>query len=213
MDLDRQQLARLAPVAIPAAVLLGGWFLLVQPTREDAARAARDVDALRTRLVSVRASISGPAPVLPQEDVLAAFERRVPQRDATAQLLEQLARLAAWAQATNLLIETGDRVVVGGPAGSGPQAASAAPDPRLALFDAPLAYSPVALSFDAEYAQLGSLLWNLREVATTVDINSLEVTRPSGDAGAAEGRVRVSMVLLAYTRRGEPAVVQAGGER
>jgi hypothetical protein len=99
---------------------------------------------------------------------------------------------------------------------TGPQVSGvgALPDPRFKLFDTPLAYSPILMSFDADYASLGGFLWRLRELATTIEVRSLEI-RPrlrdgSDGAGAVpDGRVHAGLTLFAYAR--QSAVVATTG--
>ena len=205
MDFDTTRVSRYAPVAVPIVVLVAGWLLLVRPGVAGNARVAREIDTLQQQVASLRISIANPLPAAPAIDAVAWFEQQVAPDDATSELLEQLARVAAAAPVSNLLIETAERVTVASTAGSGPQAVSgAAPDPRFALFDAPLAYSPVTMSFDAEYARAGELLWRLRDLATTVEIRSLEarpVVEDTPPTSAAKRRIHVSLTLFAYARQ------------
>jgi hypothetical protein len=213
VEIDQQRLARFAPFVLPIVLLVGGWLLLVQPRFGESARAGRALDAMRQRLLSARASVAEPAPLASPGGEIEAFERQMAAGDATAQLLEELARLAARAQVSNLLIETGERVSVRGRHAQGPQTDAAAGDPRLALFDVPLAYSTVTMSFDADYARLGELLWRVRDLATTLDIQSLAVgPRPTGaEARVQDGTVHVSLTLLAYARERTTDVALTGG--
>lgn len=217
MRIDADRLVRFAPFAAPVALLLAGWMFIVRPVAVESARAAQEAEMLRPRLDAIRASVRHPSPEPLPDDPLAAFERAIPATDSSARLLEQLARMASAASATNLLIETGDQVRVAQASPSGPQAVGASPDPRLSLFGAPLAYSPVTMSFDADYARVGDLLWRLRSLATAVEIRSLEI-KPNGssegDGGGpvGDGRVHVSMTLFAYVRTAgsiTPAGMQA----
>jgi hypothetical protein len=156
----------------------------------------------------VRTTLTQPVPPPLPGDPVAAFERQVAAGDATSTLLEQLARLASSSRAGNLLIETGERVSIAAD-GAGPRLTGAAPtDPRLQLFAVPLAYSPVSMSFDADYASLGEFLWRLRDLATTVEIRTMEVKpRAASAAGpepavlpVADGAVHVALTLFAYSR-------------
>ena len=204
MDFEPQRLARFVPLGLPLAVLAAGWMLLIQPQVSDNARVAKEIADLRQQLASVRSAAANPLPAKPADHALDRFEQQAAALDPTPELLEQLARLAATAGVSNLLIETGDRVSVGPSNGSGPQVVGAnAADPRFALFTTPLAYSPVTLSFDAEYERVGQLLWSLRGLATTVEIRDFEA-RPRADeatAGSARPRkIHVLLTLFAYAR-------------
>lgn len=212
MDFDTSRVSRYAPVALPVVVLVAGWLLLVQPRVTGNARVARELDTLQQQVASLRTSIANPLPAAPAINPVASFEQHVAAGDATSELLEQLARVAAAAPVSNLLIETAERVTLASSSGAGPHAVSgAAPDPRFALFDASLAYSPVTMSFDAEYARVGELLWRLRDLATTVEIRNFEARPVIEDVparSAAQRKVHVSLTLFAYARQN--AVASAG---
>ena len=213
MDFKHQRLARFVPVGLPLAVLAAGWMLLVQPQVSDNARVAKEIDDLRQQLASVRSAAATPLPAKPADHALARFEQQTAALDPTPALLEQLARLAATARVSNLLIETGDRVGVSASTESGPQVVGAhAADPRFALFTTPLAYSPVTMSFDAEYEHAGNLLWSLRGLATTVEIRDFEARPIAEDATADSARprkVHVLLTLFAYVR--DTSAASAGG--
>ncbi len=194
-NIDLQQFRRYAPIGVAIVIIALGWMLFVSPALGRSSRASRQVTSLRQQLEQVQASARGPAPEPVPGDPAAVFQRQVAAGDASSELLEQLASLASSAQATNLLIETGERVVITPP--GGPQVANQAqPDPRLALFNVQLAYSPVTMSFDADFESAGGLLWRLRDLATAVEIRNVEITPIGGDLR----RVHVGMSLFAYAR-------------
>jgi hypothetical protein len=216
MDFDPQRLSRFAPFGLPVAVIVGGWMLIVQPQVSDNARVAKEIDALRQQLATLQSSAADPLPPKPADHALARFEDRpAAALDPTSALLEQLARLAATARVSNLLIETGDRVSVGASNGSAPQVVGAdAADPRLALFTVPLAYSPVTMSFDAEYQRAGNLLWSLRDLATTVEIRDFEARPVAQHATASDASrpgIHVLLTLFAYARATPAASGGASG--
>jgi hypothetical protein len=194
---------------LPIAIAVAGWLFVIQPAASASARAARELDQLEERLTQLRASVSEPAPAPVSDDPRAAFERRVAGHDVSYEVFEQLARLARAQGATGLEIETGDQVMVAAPGGSAmPQATGTAamPDPRLAMFETALAYTPISMSFDAEFARLGQLLWELRDLATTVEIRTIDV-KPVADGP----RVHVVLTLFAYARSNTASVALAGG--
>lgn len=213
MQLDNATLSRYAPLALFAAVFAAGWMLLVQPRVNANARAATELDRLREQVIALRTAVANPLPPAPPTDPIASFERHVPARDATSALLEQLARIAVSSRVSNLLIETADPVVATTSGSAGPQVVGgAAPDPRFALFDAPLTYSPVTMSFDAEYARAGEVLWRLRDLATTVEVRTFEarpVTSEAASGSTAPPKIHVSLTLFAYAR--QDAAPLAGG--
>lgn len=203
MDLD-PRIARYAPLALPLVIFAGGWMLLVQPRFSESTRASREVAGLRERLDEVRSSLAQELPPASTSNPAESFERETAVGDATARLLEQLARLAAAAPAANLLIETGQRASMSAAGSVGPQVAGAAvPDPRFRLFNTELSYSPVTMSFDAEYARVGDVLWGLRDLVTTVELRGVDI-KP---LESASGRVHVTIQLFAYAR---PNVAAAG---
>lgn len=216
MKLDTERAKRLAPFAVPLLIVVVGWMFVIRPTASDNAYTARSLDSLRQRLVQARASVAQPAPPLLSSDARVSFERQVAARDVSYQVFEQLARLARVQGATGLEIATGDQVVVAAPGGPQVAGGGAPPDPRFALFDIPLAYSPIAMSFDAEFARVGEFLWNLHGLATAVEIRTLEIT-PSvrqdvtGDVTGGS-RVHVALTLFVYARQ-NPVAVTSGASR
>ena len=221
MTVDTERLKQWLPLAPPLVILAAGWLLLIAPASADSARTGRDLDALRQRAAQVRATLSEPAPQAPAGDPIAAFQRQVAASDATAALLEELARLASASRVNNLLIETGERVAVAADATAPRVAGAAQVDPRIQLFATPLAYSPVTMSFDADYAAIGNLLWRLRDLATIVEVRSLEIrsgTQPAtggpvaADAAvtADDGAIHAALTLFAYSRQAAPPAVAAG---
>jgi hypothetical protein len=195
MKVDAERLRRFAPVGVALLLVVAAWMFLVAPAASRSSRSANEVSTLRQRLTQLRASVSGPAPQPAAGNPITSFERAVAAGDASSAVLEQLAALAASARATNLLIETGERVVVSG--STGPQVASSVrTDPRFGLFDAPLSYSPVSMSFDAEFGSVGALMWQMRDLATTVEVRSVEIAPIPADAR----KVHVALSLFAYAR-------------
>jgi hypothetical protein len=201
MTFDVERIRRFAPAAVAIVIVAAGWLLLVSPAMSRSSRSAREVSTLRQQLTQLRSSVSGPAPQPAAGDPVNAFERAVAAGDASSAVLEQLAGLAAAAHASNLLIETGERVVIGGSTGPtaspAPQAGSGAqPDPRFALFNTPLTYSPVSMSFDAEFGSVGTLLWKMRDMPTTIEIRIVDIKPLAADVR----KVHVMLSLFAYAR-------------
>ena len=193
-----------APYLAPFVIVGLGWALLIRPASAENARIARELVERRDRIALLRAQNSGQAALWEEAvDPMAGFERHVAAGDASGRLLEDLTRLAI---ATGLRIET---LETGEPsdvvARSGPAVVDAgSPDPRLALFDAPLRYSPVTLTAEGDYPSVGAFLWRLRSLATLTDIRTFEVTASGVGSGEASGpgTLRVTMTLFAYARIG-----------
>ena len=210
MNVDTERLKQFAPFALPLMIVVLGWMFLISPTASENASQGRELDGLQQRLTQVRASVAQPPPPHITNEPREAFERQVAARDVSLRVIQQLARLAANASVANLSIDTGDQVTVAGAAGPQATGGGTPPDPRFALFETPLAYSPIAMSFDAAFDRVGEFLWATRDLATTIEVRSLEI-RPrileaSSPAGsAAQGQVHVSLTLFAYVRQGAAA--------
>jgi hypothetical protein len=210
LDLDLTRLRAAAPMFAPMAIALVGWIALVAPVSSRNVGDARDLDLLRQRLAAARATLHEPIGAAPKGDAVDAFRRAMSAGDATPALLEQLARRASEALAGDLRIETGDRVSLSGGSAAGPQVANLPqPDPRLALFETPLTLSPITMSFDAAYPDLGAFLWSLRGLATVVEIRSLELKPSPPSEQVTE---HVTMTLFAYARPAEASVHLAAAE-
>lgn len=201
MTTDLHQIRQYAAYAVPVAILAVGWTLFVRPTSAEAERLSMELEQLRQRVAAARAQAGSAAmPVEPADDPLKAFDRRVATGDPSGRLFEELSRLAARAGVRVETVENGDE----GSAGAGGRASGAeAPDPRLALFPAALKYQPVTLVAEADYAAVGRFLWQLRSLATAVELRRLEIippVEPPSEAAPAGGDLRVTLALFAYSR-------------
>lgn len=203
MTIDHQQLRRFAPFAVPVLIVGLGWFAFIRPTAAASARAERELDGLRQRIASVRRLMNQPPPPATTADPMKAFERQVASRDASGRVVQDLLRLAEATHVADPSIETGEPGEVA--RAGGPRVNTTDDvDPRFSLFGAQLTYTPVTMTFDADYASLGEFLWRLRDFATTVELRKLDVLRQSAPAGEIATResdkVRVTLTLFAYTR-------------
>jgi hypothetical protein len=209
VTVDVERLRRLAPLALPLIIVAGGWLLLIGPSMTASVQAGRAVDSLEQELAQLRASVGEPPPPAAEVDPVNTFTTRTVAGDASSRVVLQLASLAQRVSAANLSIETGNRVVVA-PA-DGPQVSGgAAPtDPRLALFNAQLAYTPITMAFDADFAAVGAVLWAMRDLPTTIEIRSMEIAPRAAsttDTGTAnDRRVHVTLIIFAYAREGRDA--------
>jgi hypothetical protein len=204
----RRPLARVAPALLaiaPVALVVATYAVAVRPRVDAADRARARVAVLHARLVGLEAS-ARETPVSAvtsgEEGSQRDFERRTPVADRLSDILQTLARLAdggTEGDVRNLAIETGNRV---GPSAPGPTGAAGiagaqteSPDPRLALFQAPVTCTPVTVAFEATYAQLGRFFWNLRDLPTTVEVRSVDVVPTP-----AAPMLRVKLVLHVFRR-------------
>jgi hypothetical protein len=193
-----------SPYLAPFVIVALGWALLIRPASAENARIARELVELRDRIAALRSQQLGPA--VPGEDAVdpvAAFERHVAAGDASGRLLEELSRVARASGVGIETLETGAQSDVR--PRSGPAVADAAmPDPRVALFETSLSYTPVTLTAEADYRSLGEFFWRFRDMTTLTEIRTLEVATsaaPRGDPGAG-GVLRVTLTLFAYSRTG-----------
>ena len=196
-------LRRYAPYLAPVVIAGLGWAVLIRPASSENARIAGELVELRQRIATVRSQNPGPGALRDAGvDPVAAFEQHVASGDASGRLLEELSRIATASGIRIDTLETGEQGDVG--TRSGPAVADAAtPDPRLALFEASLKYSPVTLTAEADYPSLGAFLWRLRNLGTLTEVRTLDVTAPppSGEAPV-DGTLRVTLMLFAYSRIG-----------
>jgi hypothetical protein len=203
MTFDEQQLRRVAPFALPIVIIALGWLALIRPAVSDSRRTAGELEGLRQRLSVARAAMNEPPPPVIVADPVKAFESHVPARDAGGRIVQELLARAAEAGVSQPAIETGEPGDVS--AASGPRVSNAADaDPRLQMFDLRLTYTPVTMTFAADYASLGEFLWRLRDLATIVEIRGLTLSRPGeGNAEApppVRGAVNATLTLFAYAR-------------
>jgi hypothetical protein len=201
------------------AILALVWLTLIRPAGAERDRIARESEGLRARLTAAERSLDPAVPGTGTEDPRLLFERQIDAGASTSQLLGALTRLAMTIGARDLVIDSNGMRVAVGASGTGPRASDAAePDPRMALFELPLAYSTVPLSFEASYEAVGEFLWRFRNMPAAIEIRRLEITsRAEVDredsaetrAPVADGTVAVSMTLFVYARQDASPVVPA----
>ena len=194
----------------PLAIIPLFYVVIVRPRAAEGRQAAAQAIDLRARLGALATGTIpiddavGRGPRRPSP-ALQEFEQRVPDADRVPDLVERLARIAAEGagDVAALRIETGGRADAGGNDAS-------VVDPRLELFGAPLASTPIAVGFEATYSGVGRFLWRLRNLPTAVEIRTLEVTRSN-----AVGRPRVELGLVALQRTGPAGMARpaANGAR
>jgi hypothetical protein len=200
-----RRLARIVPaltVVAPVTLMMAAYLVAVRPRVVAADRARARAAVLEARLVELEAVARGAPAVASGEGSQRDFERRTPAEDRLPDVVDALALLAnsaAQGGVQNLSIDTGNQVEppassANAPVGiAGPR--TDAPDPRLDLFQTPVAYAPVTVTFDATYAQLGRFFWNLRTLPTTVEVRSVGVL-----PAAEPPLLRVKLVLFAFRR-------------
>ena len=182
-------LERLAPFLTIAVVVTAGWFWFVQPRFESYLRARTDAAALeeRVRTMQQASARALPQPPADLERTQREFEARVAADDRVAEVAAALAQAvlasAPPGKLRSFVIETGDRSSpaagtyagdrVRASAGGGADGA----DPRLALFPYEVSYTPLRVTFESTFEAAGSVLWQLRDLPTTVEVRSAALTR------------------------------------
>jgi len=184
-----ESLERLLPFLTIAAVVTAGWFWLVQPRFVAYLRARTDAAALEERVRTLRQASgrSRPQPPADLERAQREFEARVSADDKVADVAAALARgVLASAPAGTLrsfVIETGDRMSSPSRGGRAETAGASGAggidgaDPRLALFPYAVNFTPLRVSFESTFDAAGNLMWELRDLPTTVEIRSATLTR------------------------------------
>lgn len=171
---------------VPVALLFSVYTFAALP-RLSAARAARaEADAIRGQRTAAEEAVQTRSGVSSGESAAREFEIRIPDENRVLDVLRTLTQLASSPSVGKLealVIEAGSPGV------------DATPDPRLTLFGSPVSGTPVTMSFEASYEQLGRFFWHLRALPTTVDVRSIDVS-PAPQSS----RLQVKLVLLSFYR-------------
>jgi hypothetical protein len=200
MNVDLARLRRFVPALVLVVTVALGWMIVVRPVSADRASADARLAALRQREAALRATVTEPSALAAAMDPVAAFDRRVASDDPTAVVVERLARLASEVRARELFIETIEGATPTG-AGAPPLPGTYRPDPRFALFDRPVSYATIRMSFDVGYAGLGQFLWSFRDLPTIVEIRTFNVQPRDVSPGETPGvMLQASFTLFAYRR-------------
>ncbi|MBI1873723.1 MAG: hypothetical protein HYS05_07530 [Acidobacteria bacterium] len=198
-------LRRLLPIIVALVVVAVGFMFFVEPRVAELLRRQTESRGLENRVATLRSSIdrAGRTPASGQDEVMRQFEARTPAEDKVADVIEMVAKRAldpkAPGRLRGLLIEAGQRASFGAPdvaSVSGPRVAGTptqpdAVDPRLALFGGPFDYTPISLSFLSTYDRVGDFFWRCRDLPTTVEIRTVEITR-----GLPLVKVRMTMFVF-----------------
>jgi hypothetical protein len=167
------------------AIVVGGYVWFVQPRISAYRQNLAEVTRLETRVRALQDAVKdgGGAPSPDDAPALALFEQRLSKDDVVPEVVERLARLAGESAAAGrvrgVTITTGDPVQAH-TTNAAPSLGSGGvviPDPRFGLFPGPVAYTPVAVSFESSYEAIAGFAWRLRDLPTIVEIRSVELTR------------------------------------
>lgn len=182
-------LVRLTPVlSLVGPLVVFGllYFVAVEPGRSSARTAREQLATLRSDLDRERTLVGRHVPRASEASAKQEFERRTPEGDSASDVADAITSLANGPE-------------VGGVKDFSIEMAAAdqAPlDPKIALFEARLAHTPMAVTFDAEYAQIGRFFWNLRTLPSTFELRSVEI------APAVAPLMRVKFVIFVFQRPG-----------
>lgn len=154
-------------MAIAAPIVVFGFLYVLQvhPERHAAAESRHRLTIAREELNRQRLLVK-PQPVISDVSALAEFESRTTEGEGVGEVVDILTALLdspAVGGVSNLGIETGV-----------PEDAPA--DSTARLFSQTLRQTPLTLSFDARYEQVGRFFWNLRALPTTFTLKSVELT-------------------------------------
>lgn len=181
-------------LVVPVALLFSVYTFAALP-RLSAARAARaEAEAIRGQLTAAKEAVQTRSGVSSGESAAREFEMRIPDENRVLDVLRTLTQLASSPSVGTLealVIEAGSPSTVA----NGLETVRDGPDPRFALFGSPVSGTPVTMSFEASYEQLGRFFWSLRALPTTVDVRSMDVSPVPQSS-----RLQVKLVLLSFYR-------------
>jgi hypothetical protein len=179
-------------VAAPMVVFGFLYVLQVQPERAAAVEARNQLAAARDELHRQRVFVR-PQLVVTEASALDEFNARTTEGDGVGDMADALAGVLngpAVAGVSNLSIDTGAP-------GDGPL------DSMVRWFPRTVVHTPVTVTFDARYEQIGRFFWNLRVLPTTFDLQSVELT-PGTGARAGLMRAKVSLLVFQRPRTAAP---------
>lgn len=173
-------------VAAPIVVFGFLYVLQVQPERVAADSSVIRLSTARDEL-NRRRPVLGPQVAATQASALEEFDARTSEGDPVKKIADALTAALnskAVGGVANLSIESG--TTVDGPI-----------DSIVQLFGRTMVKTPVTVTFDARYEQIGRFFWNLRVLPTTFDLQSVELTPLTASPG---GLMRAKVSLLVFHR-------------
>jgi hypothetical protein len=172
-------------MAIAAPIVVFGFLYVLQvhPERHAAAESRHRLAMAREELNRQQLFVK-PQPVVSEVSALAEFESRTAEGEGVGDVIDILTAVLespAVGGVSNVGIETG--------------VPEDAPDDSAArLFSQTVRQTPVTLSFDARYEQIGRFFWNLRVLPTTFTLQSVALA--PGTAGGPMMHATVSLVAF-----------------
>ena len=171
-------------VAAPLVVFGFLYVLHVHPARAAAAEARSQLEIAREELNRQRVFVSGPS-VVEQASVLNEFAARTRQSDGVDEAVDALTAVL-------------DSPAVGGVSNVSTQTGAPEDVPMAAtvrLFSQTMKQTPVTLTFDARFEQIGRFFWNLRVLPTAFHLQSVELM-PAEGLRAGMMRAKVSLLVF-----------------
>jgi hypothetical protein len=173
-------------MAVAAPIVVFGFLfvLRVHPERHAAAESRYQLTMAREELNRRQLSVSSKS-MGTDASALAAFEARIAQSGGVGDAADTLTAFLKSAEVggvSNVAVETG-------------ASEDAASGSTARLFLQTVKQTPITMSFDARYAQIGRFFRNLRVLPTIVEVRSVELT-PGGPPGSGLMRAKVSLLVF-----------------
>lgn len=177
-------------MAVAAAVVVFGFLyvLLVLPERAAAVEARAQVEAARSELSRLRALERSPGPAR-AASVADEFETRAIEGDRVAEVVDAVAaarKSPVGVGISNLVIAIGDTT-------DGPV------DSIVGPLSSKVSHTPVMVTFDAQYEQIGPFLASLRTLPATFDLRGVELAQQTASRGTL---LHAKVSLLVFHRPG-----------
>jgi hypothetical protein len=170
-------------IAAPLVVFGFLYVLQVQPERAAARGARARLEVARNALNRQRLFVGSPA-IVNEASALDEFDARTADADRATEAAAALTALLnspAVGGVSDLSVEMG------------------APSDRsidsTGLFSRRVMHTPVTVTFDARFEQIGRFFWNLRLLPTTFDLRSLEL-ESGGAPGSALMRAKATLAVF-----------------
>jgi hypothetical protein len=171
-------------IAAPAVIFGFLYVLQVHPERTAATEARNQLADARSELDRQRGSVR-PQEVATEVAAFDEFDARTVDGDGVGEVADALTAVLdspVVGGGSNVRIQTGTSEDV--PVGA-----------RARLFDLAIEQTPVTLTFDARFEQIGRFFWNLRVMPTTFDLESIHIAPASRGA-----LMRATVSLLVFHR-------------
>jgi len=182
-------IVRLLPFLLGVAIVTCGYLWFVQPRLGTYLRTGADVAALDGRVRTLQQTTDRSRSLRPpdMEMSMRDFEKHMSREDKVADVAAALAKAVLDSAPPDMLrgfsIETGERLQQAGGADRrvAPRVTAGttddASDPRVLLFEVPVSYTSVRVTFESTFEAAANFLWRVRDLPTAVEIRSATMTR------------------------------------